>query len=533
MKTGSTVLIALILVLGASAYAYAAGYAFIPLNYPGASQTLTPVDGGNPGTEAGGINNAGTVAGSYTDTSAVSHGFSLSNGTYTPVTYSGPDVSGTWVDGGINDAGDIVGEYQTTSGACNGFLLSSGTYTPLTYPTATGCTCAVGINNAGAIVGRYKESGVEYGFLLENGTTYSSLMYPGAKDTRAARINTAGTIVGRYIDASGVTHGFLLKNGTTYTSVNYPGASSTEAQLAIGINDNDTIVGSYADASGVSHGFVLSDGIYTSLTYPGASGTYAMGINNAGTIAGTFTDASGFHGFLAIPLAALSTGWNLISLPVQPANAAIASVLSGIKGALDVVWAYPNQTWKVYDPNDTAGSTLTTMQAGTGYWIKMTSAKTLSVSGSALSPSVQLSAGWNLVGYNGTSCTGASAALSPTSFGSLQAFNSSPGVIPVRSGSPTTRQAHPPSPTFARARATGSTSTRRRRGPFRRTKAVGQAAPKRPSPLLRVVHHALEIDHHDRLVTDHPRIVTAPQHGDLSRLDVPLCSVVCLDMASL
>jgi fibronectin type 3 domain-containing protein len=109
----------------------------------------------------------------------------------------------------------------------------------------------------------------------------------------------------------------------------------------------------------------------------------------------------------------LSPGWNLISLPVQPANPSIASVLSGIAGAYEVVWAYPNQTWQVYDPNDTAGSTLTTIQAGNGYWIKMTTAGTLSFSGSTPSSSLSLLAGWNLVGYNGTSCAASSTAFFP------------------------------------------------------------------------------------------------------------------------
>jgi hypothetical protein len=109
----------------------------------------------------------------------------------------------------------------------------------------------------------------------------------------------------------------------------------------------------------------------------------------------------------------LSSGWNLVSLPLQQAaNASAASLLSGIKGACEVVWAYSNQAWQVYDPNDTAGSTLTSMQAGMGYWVKMTSSEKLSVSGTAPSTSVQLSAGWNFVGYNGTSCVAPSTALS-------------------------------------------------------------------------------------------------------------------------
>jgi hypothetical protein len=84
----------------------------------------------------------------------------------------------------------------------------------------------------------------------------------------------------------------------------------------------------------------------------------------------------------------VTPGWNLISLPLQPPNPSIATVLARINGAYEAVWAYPNQTWKVYDPNDTAGNTLTNMQAGDGYWIKMTSAKTLSVAGSAPSSSL-------------------------------------------------------------------------------------------------------------------------------------------------
>ena len=107
----------------------------------------------------------------------------------------------------------------------------------------------------------------------------------------------------------------------------------------------------------------------------------------------------------------LVPGWNLVSLPVQPANPAPSSVLSGIKGAYQVVWSYPNQAWQVYDPNDAAGSTLATMQAGMGYWIKMTSAKTLSLSGSAPPSSLSLLMGWNLVGYSGT-CIDAPTALS-------------------------------------------------------------------------------------------------------------------------
>jgi hypothetical protein len=81
------------------------------------------------------------------------------------------------------------------------------------------------------------------------------------------------------------------------------------------------------------------------------------------------------------PILSLSTGWNLISLPLQQTNAAPATVLSSMTGSYDVVWGYSNQTWEFYDPNDQSGSTLTAMQAEMGYWIDMTSTGTLTVFG--------------------------------------------------------------------------------------------------------------------------------------------------------
>jgi hypothetical protein len=108
----------------------------------------------------------------------------------------------------------------------------------------------------------------------------------------------------------------------------------------------------------------------------------------------------------------LVPGWNLISLPLQPASTTPSTVLSSIAGSFQVVWGYPNQSWKLYDLNDPDGSTLTAMGAGNGYWINMTSAQTLTVSGSAPSSSLSLLQGWNLVGYSGTACTAPSSALS-------------------------------------------------------------------------------------------------------------------------
>jgi hypothetical protein len=83
-----------------------------------------------------------------------------------------------------------------------------------------------------------------------------------------------------------------------------------------------------------------------------------------------------------------------------------------MSGAYDVVWGYPGQSWQFYDPNNQSGSALETMQAGMGYWVNITPAGTLSLSGTAPPSSLSLLKGWNLAGYNGASCAAASTALS-------------------------------------------------------------------------------------------------------------------------
>jgi probable HAF family extracellular repeat protein len=429
MKQHSAVLIALILVLGALSSVYAAGYTYTPLNYPGATSTFGV-----------GINDTGTVVGYY-GTTGSSTGFSLSGGTYASLSYEGYSTEAH----GVNNAGTIVGLYENSE-VNNGYSLSGTTYTSIIYEGSTSYSTSVyGINNNGTVVGWYSSNGGQnYGFSF-NGTTYAPINPFPATTTksRAEGINDSGTIVGYYKDASGVTHGFSY-SGENYTTINYPGASGTQA---LGINNGNVIVGMYTDSAG-THGFSYSGGNYTAINYPGASATEATGINNSGVIVGTYEDASGnYHGFMATPAAGLASGWNLISLPAQPASTAIATVLSGLAGSYEVVWAYPNQAWKVYDPNDTAGSTLTSMQAGIGYWIKMTSPGTLSVTGGAVPSSLSLLSGWNLVGYNGTSCGAPSTALSSLG-GALQVSWGYPGGVwlyydPANSGSSSLTQLCP------------------------------------------------------------------------------------------
>ncbi|MBI4173301.1 MAG: lamin tail domain-containing protein, partial [Candidatus Aenigmarchaeota archaeon] len=91
-------------------------------------------------------------------------------------------------------------------------------------------------------------------------------------------------------------------------------------------------------------------------------------------------------------------GWNLISLPLQPADAAIANVLGGI--SYDKAMTYYSSTWQVHEPANPGASTLTSIDAGKGYWIRATASGTLTVTGTAAANlSISLEPGWNLIGY--------------------------------------------------------------------------------------------------------------------------------------
>jgi uncharacterized membrane protein len=92
-----------------------------------------------------------------------------------------------------------------------------------------------------------------------------------------------------------------LSAGQHFTTIDFPGASGTSA---FGINARGDIVGDY---NGDQHGYLLSKGKFTTIDFPGASATAARGINSEGEIVGlyclqgpvpTLCNGTGLHGFL-------------------------------------------------------------------------------------------------------------------------------------------------------------------------------------------------------------------------------------------
>lgn len=104
-----------------------------------------------------------------------------------------------------------------------------------------------------------------------------------------------------------------------------------------------------------------------------------------------------------------ANGWNLISLPVVPANTNIASVLSNVINDIENVWTYNSiaGNWSMYAPNSPNSSDLSTMTAGYGYWINYNGSVSKAINGSgnliiegaSTPPQRTLISGWNLIGY--------------------------------------------------------------------------------------------------------------------------------------
>ncbi|MEI6152792.1 MAG: carboxypeptidase-like regulatory domain-containing protein, partial [Deltaproteobacteria bacterium] len=110
----------------------------------------------------------------------------------------------------------------------------------------------------------------------------------------------------------------------------------------------------------------------------------------------------------------LAPGWNLISLPLQPADNAIATVLSGIAGKYSIVWGDFDpapQRWKFKGAS--GGGSLNTMDAGKAYWIYIadTNRALLTVKGNQTEHSITLKPGWNFIGYNKLTETAAADAI--------------------------------------------------------------------------------------------------------------------------
>ena len=99
----------------------------------------------------------------------------------------------------------------------------------------------------------------------------------------------------------------------------------------------------------------------------------------------------------------LTEGWNLVSFNVRPVDERIEILTRDLNPALELVLSYRCEGGGLsYYPDLPAGmSTLQTLQAGRGYWVKMRSPAAWRVTGRQIEGAAPLALcqGWNLAGY--------------------------------------------------------------------------------------------------------------------------------------
>ncbi len=106
---------------------------------------------------------------------------------------------------------------------------------------------------------------------------------------------------------------------------------------------------------------------------------------------------------------ALEAGWNLVCIPLEPADPTLEGVLGPLiaAGILEQVYSYTGDgldpwDWYIAPPFPPELNDTIELHAGNGYWVKVSEATTLLVPSNyaeaTTEPTVDLQTGWNLIG---------------------------------------------------------------------------------------------------------------------------------------
>jgi uncharacterized membrane protein len=298
---------------------------YIAFDAPGAAA----VPGSNAGTSPSSINDLGEIAGSYNDSSGVSHGFlRAADGRFTRIDVPG-NGNNTYPIA-INVEGTVAGYYLDSGLQFHAFLRNpDGQFTTFDGPgacdtgTSAGCygSAAFAINIFGASAGAYEDNSgnlVSHGFVRNSRGRLVAFEAPGAGTGAnqgtgcpgcAFGINASGAIAGTYTDTNNVSHGFLRSPNGTFLTFDAPTSGTgayqgtgCSADCPVSLNDWGAITGIYIDADFVYHGYLRNaDGQFSTVDAADSVGTGFVAINELGAITGYYIDANNvYHGFLRV-----------------------------------------------------------------------------------------------------------------------------------------------------------------------------------------------------------------------------------------
>ncbi len=290
---GASALISVALLASSGAQAAAS---YIPIAPPNGAVTVLPFS----------INDNNIVAGGYTDSSGILHGF-----------YGPPDGS-KYKTFDMSDGSQPEARFIFNDGSITGLALASGfTFGEEFYRSPDGTIkllknpkgdvqdgVAQGGNNNGLYVGDYLDTdGVRrIGFKGKAGKFKSKFNLPlkNLTSTNPRQINNFGVVAGGYIGSDGIQHGFVL-DGDKLTSFDHPNAVGVTT--AEGINDSGQVSGLYTDSGGNRHAFLydVSTGKFKAIDPgDGSIAQEAWGINKKGLI--VLDTDSGARPYIYCPL---------------------------------------------------------------------------------------------------------------------------------------------------------------------------------------------------------------------------------------
>lgn len=206
----------------ADGFIYAKGQ-FIRFSCPGSTDT-----------KAFDINDKDQIVGWYSDDSGRIHGFFKDGSSFSSIDH--PDAIG-WgtVVTGLNNRGTLVGSYGDGD-TVRGFVCNGGKFTPVEYP-GVDYTEPFGINNNGTVVGFYWDGHATHGFVYEKGR-YKTLDVPGALSTQLYGISEKGQIVGAYLDVDGNSVAFIYEKGVFTHASSWYGVNNRGAIANLQFQDH-------------------------------------------------------------------------------------------------------------------------------------------------------------------------------------------------------------------------------------------------------------------------------------------------------
>ena len=265
---------------------------------------------GSTNTSVTGMNNAGQIVGSYTD-SRGTHNFlrSADGSTYTTIDLAGA-VPGTTTIAAINNVGQITGMYRPTTGSNCCYIASADGIKVTSFDTPdsdSGPGAAVyGINDNGDVSGMSVAFGATLGrgFLRKVDGTFTSIVMAGEginPGIRVQGVNNNGEIVGYYFSGGAivpVSHGFVRDANGAITPFDLPGTGN--GTIIMAINNHGQMAGTFPGGGSFAS---IADGSFPIIAVPGGKWTYATTIDDNGRVAGQYFDGARYHGFLAVPVA--------------------------------------------------------------------------------------------------------------------------------------------------------------------------------------------------------------------------------------